>query len=165
MQGADILAYGDHEQPYKVYMPDFFEGEAADISWYPPDTQEKGEKLGNFFSTKAAPAKTLPRIPKCVQELKGGDAKGIESWAVVGYCWGGKMVTLSSGDGTVFKAAAECHPAMVDPEDGKNVKIPFCVLPSMDEDKAAVEGLKGNLSVKNVVETFPDQVHGWMAAR
>ena len=46
LQGADILAYGDEERPYQVFMPDFFDGKAADISWYPPDTKEKGEKLG-----------------------------------------------------------------------------------------------------------------------
>ena len=46
LQGADILAHGDEERPYQVFMPDFFEGSPADISWYPPDTKEKGEKLG-----------------------------------------------------------------------------------------------------------------------
>lgn len=37
IQGADILAYGDKENQYQVFMPDFFEGSPADISWYPPD--------------------------------------------------------------------------------------------------------------------------------
>ena len=47
IQGADILAHSDKEHPYQVFVPDFFDGEPADISWYPPDTKEKGEKLGN----------------------------------------------------------------------------------------------------------------------
>lgn len=33
-----------------MFMPDFFDGKPADISWYPPDTDEKGKKLGEFFS-------------------------------------------------------------------------------------------------------------------
>ena len=33
-------------------MPDFFDGKPADISWYPPDTDEKGKKLGEFFSVR-----------------------------------------------------------------------------------------------------------------
>lgn len=65
------------------------EGEPADISWYPPDNDDKGKKLGEFFKTKAAPPKTLPRIPKIVDELS--KSKGIEQWAIVGYCWGGKV--------------------------------------------------------------------------
>lgn len=146
-------------------MPDFFEGSPADISWYPPDNEEKGKKLGAFFQNEAAPPKTLPRIPKCVEELKNGSAKGISDWGIVGYCWGAKMVTLSSQEGTQFKAAAGCHPAMVDPADAPKVTIPICVLPSKDEDKDAVSKFQKALKVKNSVETFPDQVHGWMAAR
>lgn len=46
LQGADILAHADQEHQYQVFIPDFFEGKPADISWYPPDTKEKGEKLG-----------------------------------------------------------------------------------------------------------------------
>jgi dienelactone hydrolase len=88
LQGADILAFSDSEKPYQVFMPDFFEGEPADISWYPPDTKEKGEKLGAFFQAKAAPPKTLPRVTKIVEEL---GKRGIESWGILGYCWGGKV--------------------------------------------------------------------------
>ena len=165
LQGADILAYGDKENPYKVFMPDFFEGSPADISWYPPDNDEKGQKLGEFFKTKAAPPKTLERIPKVVNELKNGPAQGISTWGIVGYCWGGKIVKLSSGEGTLFKAAAACHPAMVDPADAPKITIPIAVLPSKDEDKDAVSKFEQGLKVQNSVEWFPDQVHGWMAAR
>ena len=54
---------------------------------------------------------------------------------------------------------------MVDPEDAKGFTIPVCMLPSGDEDKDAVKGFQENLKVENHVETFGDQVHGWMAAR
>jgi dienelactone hydrolase len=71
-------------------MPDFFEGEPADISWYPPDNDEKRQKLGGFFQTKAAPPKTLPRVPKAVQEISAKESK-LEKWGIVGFCWGGKV--------------------------------------------------------------------------
>ncbi|KAI7384791.1 hypothetical protein KC332_g15827 [Hortaea werneckii] len=48
LQGADILAHGDKEHQYQVFMPDFFDGNPADISWYPPDNEEKGQKLGQY---------------------------------------------------------------------------------------------------------------------
>ena len=83
IQGADILAYGDKERPYQVFMPDFFDGEAADISWYPPDNEEKGKKLGEFFQTKAAPPKTLERIPKVLKELESKHSN-FKQWGVVG---------------------------------------------------------------------------------
>lgn len=146
-------------------MPDFFEGSPADISWYPPDTKEKGEKLGQFFQTTAAPPKTVQRIPKVIEELKKGPAKDVEAWGIVGYCWGGKIVNLVSTSGTAFKAAAACHPAMVDPNDAPNVSIPIALLPSKDEDKEAVENYEKKLKVKNMVKWYPEQIHGFMAAR
>jgi dienelactone hydrolase len=163
LQGADILAYGDHEQPYQVFMPDFFQGSPADISWYPPDNDEKGKKLGAFFANEAAPPKTLERIPGLVDAIRG--SHGVQTLGIVGYCWGGKIVNLAATEGTRFKAAAACHPAMVDPKDAPNVAIPIAVLPSMDEDKTAIKKYEEGLKVKHVVEWFPDQVHGWMAAR
>jgi len=163
IQGADILAYGDKEKPYQVFMPDLFEGKPADISWYPPDNEEKGKKLGQFFQTTAAPPQHLQRIPKLVEEIKS--KHGVESLGVVGYCWGGKIVNLSSQSGTPFKAAAACHPAMVDPADAPKITIPIAVLPSKDEDKDACSKYEKELKVDHIVEWFPTQVHGWMAAR
>jgi len=33
LQGADILSTSDKDHTYQVFMPDFFEGNPADISW------------------------------------------------------------------------------------------------------------------------------------
>lgn len=82
------MAYTD-SQKYQVFMPDFFDGKPADISWMPPDTKEKEQKMGEFFQSQAAPPKTLPRIPKIVDELT--QKYGIEKWAIIGFCWGGKV--------------------------------------------------------------------------
>lgn len=71
-------------------MPDFFEGQPADISWYPPDTDEKGKKLGDFFNTTAAPPKTVERVAKVMQDLREKNPE-IKNWGVLGYCWGGKV--------------------------------------------------------------------------
>jgi len=54
---------------------------------------------------------------------------------------------------------------MVDPADAPKITIPMAMLPSMDEDKDAVTKYGEGLTVKNVIEWFPDQIHGWMAAR
>ncbi|RMX98948.1 hypothetical protein D0868_09804 [Hortaea werneckii] len=164
LQGADILAHGDKEHQYQVFMPDFFDGSPTDISWYPPDTEEKGQKLGQFFSTAAAPPKTLERIPKVLQQIQS-ERPDIKEWGVVGFCWGGKIVNLSSQQGTPWKAAAACHPAMVDANDAAGITIPFAMLPSKDESKDDIEAWQKNIKTKNIVEWFPDQVHGFMAAR
>lgn len=76
-----------------------------------------------------------------------------------------QIVSLTSQSGTPFSASAEVHPAMVDPNDAKGFKVPVCMLASGDENPEDVENFKKSLSVENHVETFGDQVHGWMAAR
>ena len=76
-----------------------------------------------------------------------------------------QIVSLTAQSGTPFSAAAEVHPAMVDPNDAKGIKLPLCMLASGDENAEDVEKFKQNLSGENHVETFGTQVHGWMAAR
>ncbi|KAK7536382.1 dienelactone hydrolase [Phyllosticta citribraziliensis] len=164
LQGADILAQSDEHRKYQVFMPDWFEGNPADISWYPPDNDEKKKKLGDFFGGPAAPAKTAARVPKVVEEINS-KVQGFESWAILGFCWGGKIVNLVSTSGSKFKVAAAAHPAMVDPKDAPNITIPIAMLPSKDEDKDAVKQWQDGLKVKNKVEFFNDQIHGFMAAR
>lgn len=169
LQGADILSGLHHEansthRRYRVFMPDFFEGSPADISWYPPNTEEKGKKLGEFFKTTAAPPKTVAKMATVMEELKSKNSN-IEEWAVLGFCWGGKIVNLVSQSGTPFRAAATAHPAMVDPNDATKVTIPMLMIPSKDENKEDVDKYEQNLSVPHSIEWFHDQIHGFMAAR
>lgn len=54
---------------------------------------------------------------------------------------------------------------MLDPEEAKSVTVPMCVLASKDEDSAEVSSFGANLRVPKHIQTFEDQIHGWMAAR
>ncbi|KAK7209807.1 hypothetical protein V2G26_016985 [Clonostachys chloroleuca] len=55
IQGADILAYGDKNQKYKVFMPDLFHGVPCPIEIYPPDNEDKQKQLGAFFGKYPLP--------------------------------------------------------------------------------------------------------------
>ncbi|KAB8336769.1 hypothetical protein FH972_021078 [Carpinus fangiana] len=164
LQGADILATSDKDNDYQVFIPDFFEGNPADISWYPPDTDDKGKKLGNFFETTGAPPKAVARVPKLVDEIQKAHPE-ITTWGILGFCWGGKVTNLVSTEGSKFKAAAAAHPAMVDPADAPGVSIPFLMLPSKDEDEDAVSKWEAALKVPKKVQWFKNQIHGFMGAR
>jgi len=165
LQGADILSTSDKDNQYQVFMPDWFEGNPADISWYPPDNDEKGKALGNFFQTTGAPPKTAAKVPGTLKEIEA-KYDSIKTWGVVGFCWGGKIVSLTtSHPSTPFKAGAECHPAMIDPSDALNIQIPLCMLASGDESADDVKKFEANLKGDKHVEIFGDQIHGWMAAR
>ncbi|THV70396.1 alpha/beta-hydrolase [Aureobasidium pullulans] len=165
LQGADLLAYGNKDEQYQVYVPDFLLGQYADHTWFPPDTAEKGQAMGEFFQGPANPITTVQKIPALVQTITASSSGSIESWAILGKCWGGKIVSFSCGDGTPFKAAAEVHPSMIDPSDAPGIKIPIAILASGDENAEDVKSFVEALKVPYYSETFADQVHGWMAAR
>ncbi|KAG9606251.1 alpha/beta-hydrolase, partial [Aureobasidium melanogenum] len=165
LQGADLLAYGNEDEQYQVYMPDFLLGQYADHTWFPPDTAEKGQAMGAFFQGPANPVATVQKIPGLVRTITERSSGTIVSWAVVGKCWGGKIVSFSCGDGSPFKAAAEVHPSMIDPSDAPGIKVPIAILASGDEDANDVKAFVDALQVPHYSETFDDQVHGWMAAR
>ena len=145
-------------------MPDFFYGKPAARSDFPPDTEEKKKRMGDFFAGPASPPDTAAKVPGILKEIEK-QCSGINQWGVLGMCWGGKIVSLTSQSGTPFAAAAEVHPAMVDPNDAKGITIPICMLASGDEKPEDVQAFKENLSVKCHVDTYSDQLHGWMAAR
>ena len=54
---------------------------------------------------------------------------------------------------------------MVDASEAGKIKVPTCLLASKDEDQADVDKFEAALTVAKHVETFGDQIHGWMAAR
>ncbi|KAI1472487.1 Alpha/Beta hydrolase protein [Daldinia caldariorum] len=164
LQGADILATSDHSQKYRVFIPDWFAGEPAPLEWFPPDTEEKQKNLGAFFQ-KHSPPSVADKVPGYVSAVAAKYPQ-IKSWAILGFCWGGKVVSLVvSKPDTVFKAAVEAHPAMVDPADAANIKVPLALLASKDENPEDVKKFEQNLKVPKYVEIFGDQIHGWMAAR
>ncbi|KAH7316480.1 Alpha/Beta hydrolase protein [Stachybotrys elegans] len=164
IQGADILAYSDHHQKYKIYMPDWFGGKPCPIEIFPPDTDEKKKQLGEFFGT-FPPPKVAGQVPDFVTAVKEKNPS-IEKFGILGYCWGGKVITLTiKADTNPFSVAACCHPAMVDPADAESITIPYAMLASKDESVEDVKKFEAALKVPHLVETFDDQIHGWMAAR
>ncbi|EHK47408.1 hypothetical protein TRIATDRAFT_298552 [Trichoderma atroviride IMI 206040] len=164
VQGADILAFSDDHQKYKVFMPDWFKGKPCPIEYYPPDTPEKQKALGEFFAT-FPPPKIAGYVPDYVDAVKA-HSSSVSKLAMLGYCWGGKVVALTLKAPTnPFSAGAAAHPAMVDPADAEGLTVPFALLASKEEDAADVKKFEEALKVPHHVETFPDQIHGWMAAR
>ncbi len=75
------------------------------------------------------------------------------------------MSLVASAESNPFSIAAEVHPAMIEPDDAKGIKVPVVMLASMEDPVDKVKQFGENLSVPKHVETFSDQVHGWMAAR
>lgn len=54
---------------------------------------------------------------------------------------------------------------MVEPKDAEGIKVPLVMLASKEEPDGKVKQFEANLKGPKHVETFKDQIHGWMAAR
>ena len=54
---------------------------------------------------------------------------------------------------------------MIEPKDAEKIKVPLIMLASMEDPEEQVKQFEAALKGPKYVETFPDQVHGWMAAR
>ncbi|PYI28690.1 hypothetical protein BP00DRAFT_449070 [Aspergillus indologenus CBS 114.80] len=75
-----------------------------------------------------------------------------------------ELVTANTSQNP-FAVAAATHPAMIGPADAEKIAVPYILLASQEEAPETVQAFDERLSVPHRVETFGDQVHGWMAAR
>ena len=64
-----------------------------------------------------------------------------------------------------FAVAAAAHPALIDPAGAEKISVPYILLASGEDPADTVKEFESMLKVPHYVETFADQVHGWMAAR
>ena len=158
LQGADILAKTGN---YLVVMPDFFHGQAAEISWFFGTSEESQAKKNKFLSGLSFKTDVALDLHGHVKAA----LPHVESWGCIGYCWGGKLAVLTSQKDTPWTAAVQTSPAMVDPEDAQKLTIPFATLASKDEDEETVSAFAKAQETPKLVERFEDQVHGWMSAR
>lgn len=74
-------------------MPDWFDGKPATPGIYPPDTPEKKKELSAFLSGPAKLSTTLDKIPGVLKTINE-KVPGIEKWAILGHCWGGKVMDI-----------------------------------------------------------------------
>jgi dienelactone hydrolase len=148
-----------------VFIPDFYRGGGIHPSWFPPDTEEKQKKLQIFKEGPAQIPPAVTKVPKVIEEIKNLSGGKITKIFGLGFCWGARVAYLSSQDGTLFSGVAGCHPSFVDPNDAPKITVPICVLNSKDEDADVASRFEANLTVEKHVETFTDQIHGWMAGR
>ena len=112
--------------------------------------------------TKTAPLdKTVKEVFDVV--VKHLESKGVKSIGMVGFCWGGKVVVLSSTRGKI-KAAVGIHPSFLEPKDMDAVDCPQMFLPAgndppIDPIWNAIQSKPFSKSCEKKV--FTDMAHGW----
>ncbi|WWC95014.1 hypothetical protein V866_001866 [Kwoniella sp. B9012] len=117
-----------------------------DIFGFWDTTIRSDRRMDEAYRGRAKLDDRLPEVLNFAKSLKKDH--GINRVSILGYCWGGKLALLSLTSGTPFCCGAVIHPAMIAPEDGENLTVPFGFYPSMSD-----------YHLYNTVH------HGWAAAR
>ena len=173
LQGCDLVAAATSA---RVVVPDLFRGKPMAIANFPPDSPEKRQALQAFFAGPAAPPATVAFLRDTLAPTLKDAFPTVERWAVVGYCWGGKIATLitsaAAGEGQpFFVASAQLHPAMLNAADAGQLAVPHFCLATRDEDADTTQRFKETLEAndrardKSVVLRWEGTFHGFMAAR
>lgn len=131
-------------------------------------SSDEGQKLMvQFLNSRASPADALPAMVDVLSKLKTEVFPQIKAWGAVGFCWGGKLVSMlaSKGQASPITVAGQSSPARLEPEEAKNITIPMVVLASSKEAGERLDQYEKNLTGEKHVEVFESQLHGWMSAR
>ncbi|KAE9401669.1 dienelactone hydrolase endo-1,3,1,4-beta-D-glucanase [Gymnopus androsaceus JB14] len=107
---TQLLGDGFAANGFKTIIPDYFNGDGA-----PADALSSGSTFDRMeWLKRHGPENTRPPLDKVVQGLK---AKGVTSFGILGYCFGGRYAFDLAFDG-VPKVVMVAHPAMLkSPED------------------------------------------------
>lgn len=65
--------------------------------------------LMGLIEGKASFEKASNGVPGLVEAYRGV-FPSVEKWGAYGLCWGGKVLALSSGEGTPWAATVQVHP-------------------------------------------------------
>ncbi|XP_021290795.1 endo-1,3;1,4-beta-D-glucanase-like [Herrania umbratica] len=141
---------------YFVVVPDFFNGDPADID-NPQFDREAWRKVHNK-------EKGFEDAKPVIAALK---SKGVSAIGAAGFCWGGMIVVnLASSDD--IQAAVVLHPGPITEKEIKEVKAPIAILGAEIDHVSPPEQLKqfgDMLSTKSefdsFVKIFPGVAHGW----
>mmetsp|Transcript_9609 Transcript_9609/g.27518 ORF Transcript_9609/g.27518 Transcript_9609/m.27518 type:complete len:251 (+) Transcript_9609:118-870(+) len=165
-QMADRIA----SSGFMVAMPDVFHGKPWTMARFPPKPED------NFMdwltSISDYPGKVKPDVEASLAVLK---QKGAEEGkcGVIGFCWGAAMaLAMGADNGSAVGAVCCAHPSFgILPDEGadmtQGLQCPMALLPAHGDNIEKVQkALEGKpFAGKCVVKEFPDQAHGFMAAR
>lgn len=160
IRGVDKLA----DAGFRVFMPDFFEGNPAPMSLMPLDGPPDEDAMDKFCAERGDTKKTMKRMSELLKHCEKLQPS-IKTWGLLGYCWGGYVCQYAIGADTPFTACVECHPGFPEVEVAEAVTIPLMALCSKDEPEKDFAHFQPALKVPNYFEVFETMVHGWLSAR
>lgn len=157
-------------QGYKVFMPDFFEGRPAPLTWMPmPDKSGReppadDRALDEFCQGPGNTEKTIEKVLRITQISQANNPQ-IAKWGLVGFSWGGYVASCLLAAGSPFEACVQVYPGWPGQEVAERIAKPILAVCSKDEPESEYAHFRPFLKVEAHFVHFPDMIHGWMSAR
>jgi len=128
-QITDVMAL--QSSGYRAVMPDFFRGEGWDRT-QPVDPNNHPPALTQFL-LRVGDWESIIR-PDIINVLRFYQSQGVQHFAILGLCWGGRIATLSASElHDEFIASAFVHPLQVTNAMAPAVRLPMFLMASQDE--------------------------------
>jgi len=150
------------ENGFCCVMPDFYRGKEWDANKHTPS--DHPAEFGKWWQDVANSEQVKKDVDVVMKEL---EKRGIKKVGIIGTCWGGLQAFILAADGR-FAACGAVHGARLTPELVEKSKCPLIILPAgNDEDVTPLKEVleKKDFGSKCVYKRFPDEVHGFLAAR
>ncbi|KAK6516153.1 hypothetical protein TWF506_006065 [Arthrobotrys conoides] len=150
-----------------VILPDILGDAAIPLKYQSLDQiseEEQQALLGKFMGKinefRDFPGQILEGMKKWKTEWPS-----VDKWGMFGLCFGGKVVALMSRKDTPYLASGQAHPSFIANEDPELITIPHICLASKDEDPEKIAIYKIVLGERGHVDTYPENIHGWMGIK
>jgi len=162
-QGADILA---EQADALIVIPDVFKGDQLTESDFAGDEASKA-RVQKWFGSTGNFINHFEGIYALSAALK---TDGYTKVGLIGFCWGGKVVTLAATDATKVDAVVSIHPGRVDPADADRLVVPIAFFPSNGEPKDDCDKFWERLQARPFASKceykyYATVHHGWAGAR
>ncbi|KAJ6638609.1 putative AIM2 family protein C30D10.14 [Pseudolycoriella hygida] len=144
---------------FKVILPDFFRGESTNPEFNATERQQWLQRVGDWDSIVR---------PDLLSILEYYKTKGVMEFGIFGFCWGGKVATLTATHlSEEFKAAGIVHPSAVTNEEAVGVNIPMYLMPTRNDLDMMpfYEVLQAKFGSNCGHRRFDDMIHGFAGAR
>ncbi len=81
-------------------------------------------QVADFRANCSNPAFTAPKVPGLMESLRD-TCHGVQRWGALGFCWGGKIVSMTCAEDTPFVVGAQSSPGAIEPAEAERVSVPM----------------------------------------
>lgn len=81
-------------------------------------------QVADFGVSCSNPALAAPKVPSLMESLRN-TYPDVQRWGALGFCWGGKIVSMTCAQDTPFVVGAQSSLGAIGPAGAERVSVPM----------------------------------------